>query len=118
MLLTLQLCQARTSAPSRDNSLGAVIEYTNPLMYNMGVIVDGAVVKSNKGRVAVSLRVQPYGTFELYTEQVLLCGEPTDALRHASGPIVLVYKRVAHEMIDGVACHEFENVFHIVPEDK
>jgi hypothetical protein len=95
-----------------------VIAYDNPFIYNMGIIVDGSVVKSSKGRVAVSLRVQPYGTFELYTEEVLLCGEPTDALRHASGPIVLVYKRVAHEMIDGVACHEFENVFHIVPEDK
>jgi hypothetical protein len=87
-------------------------------MYNMGVIVDGAVVKSNKGRVAVNLRVQPYGTFELYTEQVLLCGEPTDALQHASGSIVLVYKRVAHQMIDGVACHDFEGVFHIQAEDK
>jgi hypothetical protein len=84
----------------------------------MGIIVDGSVVKSSKGRVAVNLHVQPYGTFELYTEEVLLCGQPTDALRHASGPIVLVYKRVAHEMIDGVACHEFENVFHIVSEDK
>jgi hypothetical protein len=82
----------------------------------MGVIVDGSVVKSRKGRVAVNLHVQPYGTFELYTEQVLLCGEPTDALRHASGPIVLVYKRVATEMIDGVACHEFKDVFHLAEE--
>ena len=82
----------------------------------MGIITDGSVIRSNKGRVAVNLRVQPYGTFELYTEEVLLCGEPTDALRHASGAIVLVYKRVSHELIDGVACHEFDDVFHV--EDK
>ncbi len=120
-LLTLLLLSAvsfgAASVPRRDNGLGVVIEYSNPLIYNMGLIVDGTVIR-DKDKVAVNLRVQPYGTFELYTEQVLLCGPPSDELKHASGPVVLVYKRVAHEMIDGVACHDFQNVFHIVSEDK
>ena len=62
------------------------------------------------GRVATNLRFQPYGTFNLYTEQVLLCDVPTDELiaRAGKGPIVLTYKRQAHEAVDGIACHDLE----------
>ncbi len=121
MLLTLLLLSAVSfgvaSVPRRDNGLGVIIEYSNPLIYNMGLIVDGTVIR-DKDKVAVNLRVQPYGTFELYTEQVLLCGPPTDELKHASGPVVLVYKKVAHQTVSGVACHDFEGVFHIQAEEK
>jgi hypothetical protein len=102
-----------TSAPRHDNSLGVDIPYENPFMYNFVVITDGSIIEAN-GRYATNLRVQPYGTFELYTEQVMLCGQPTNELQHANGPVVLTYKRVAHEMVGGVACHEFEAVHHVV----
>lgn len=84
----------------------------------MGLLVDGSVVRAD-GKIAVNLRLQPYGTFELYTEQILLCGPPPDALtKPISGPVVLVYKKVSHQMVSGVACHEFENIFNVTVEDQ
>lgn len=104
------------SGARHTNETGAVIEYTNPLMYNMGIIVDADLVRTDK-RVATNLRLQPFGTFELYTEQVLLCGQPDDALLdvllHPPAPVVLAYKKQAHEMVQGVACHEFEAIFPV-----
>ena len=109
--------QAATSAPRHDNGLGAVIEYTNPFVYNFGKIVDAAIVRKG-GRVATNLRFQPYGTFELYTEQVLLCGPPSqDLIDKSNGAIILTYRRQAHEAVDGVACHDLESVFSVGKQD-
>ena len=106
-----------TSAPRHDNGLGAVIEYTNPLIYNFGKIVDATIVRKD-GRVATNLRFQPYGTFELYTEQVLLCGPPSqDLIDKSNGPLILTYRRTAHEAVDGVACHDLEAVFSVGKQD-
>jgi hypothetical protein len=111
--VAIQQAHCATSAPKHTNEIGAVIEYTNPVMYNFGVIRDAAIVRTDS-RVATNLRFQPYGTFELYTEQVMLCGLPTDELiDRANGPIVLAYKRQAHEAVDGVACHDLEGVFSV-----
>ena len=108
--------QGATSAPRHDNGLGVVIEYENPYIYNFGAIVDGAVIVDPKtDRRATNLRFQPFATFELYTEQILLCGNRAEDLRNAAGPIVLTYKRVSHELIDGVACHELEAVTKVTP---
>jgi hypothetical protein len=111
------LCgQGNCEQPSinrHSNGLGAVIEYTNPMMYNFGIIADAGVARS-KDRTGTNLRFQPYGTFELYTEQILLCGPPSDELiNKASGPIILVYRRRAHEAVDGIACHDLEGVFSV-----
>jgi hypothetical protein len=101
------------STNRHSNEFGAVIEYTNPFMYNFGIITDAAVVKTDK-RIATNLKFQPYGTFELYTEQVMLCGLPTDELiNKASGPVILIYKRQANEAVQGVACHDLEGVFSV-----
>lgn len=109
-----------TSAPRHDNSLGAVIVYENPYIYNFGAIVDGAVIVDSKtDKRATNLRFQPFATFELYTEQILLCGNRAEDLRNATGPIVLTYKRVSHEMIEGVACHELEAVTKVaLPKEE
>ena len=112
-LLLAASAQGATSAPRHDNGLGAIIEYTNPLVYNFGKIVDATIVRKD-GRVATNLRFQPYGTFELYTEQVLLCGPPSqDLIDKSNGPVILTYRRTAHEAVDGIACHDLEAVFSV-----
>jgi hypothetical protein len=115
LALTLGVGHCATSAPKRgDNGLGAVIEYTNPLVYNLGIIKDAKIVRKD-AHIGTSLMFQPYGTFTLYTEQVLLCGAPTDDLIDAAskGPIVLAYKRQARESVDGIGCHELKGAFSI-----
>ena len=72
------------------------------------------------GRVATNLRFQPYGTFELYTEQVLLCGPPSQDLHRQmrNGPIVL---NVPHDKptrpLTVYACHDLESVFSVGKQD-
>ena len=100
----------KTSERSHDNSLGVNIPYENPYIYNFGGIVDGAVVEDRLNNEATSIRFQPFGTFELYTEELLFCGNLADTFRGMSGPVVLTYRRVAHETVGGIACHELKNV--------
>src|ERR1700676_1887334 len=110
LMLMMGVGHCATSAPRRgDNEFGAVIEYTNPLVYNLGVIKDAKIVRKD-AHIGTRLMFQPFGTFTLYTEQVLLCGQPTDELINAAskGPIVLAYKRQAHEAVDGIGCHELK----------
>jgi hypothetical protein len=119
-LMGASLAHGSTASPRHDNSLGVVIPYDNPYIYNFGAIVDGAIIvdpKSNKR--GTNIRFQPFATFELYTENILFCGNRADDFRTATGPIVLTYKRVAHEMIDGVACHELEAITKVaIPKDE
>ena len=100
--------------PQHDNGLGVVIPYENPYIYNFGGIVEGSVVEDAATRKeATSIRFQPFGTFELYTEHLLFCGDRASAFNGMSGPIVLTYRRVAHEMVGGQACHELESVHRV-----
>jgi hypothetical protein len=116
LVLLIGFGTAHCEVPSTNrhsNEFGAVIEYTNPFMYNFGIITDAAVIRTDK-RIATNLKFQPYGTFALYTEQVMLCGLPTDELiNKASGPVILVYKRQANAAVQGVACHNLEGVFSV-----
>ena len=104
------VAHCETTKPRHDNAFGAIIAYENPYIYNFGAIIDGALI--DHGR-ATSIRFQPYGTFELYNENILFCGNQARPLRTATGPIVLTYKRVAHETVDGIGCHELESIDHI-----
>jgi len=106
-----------TSAPRHDNSLGVVIPYDNPFVYNFGNIQSGTVIRDRKSdRLATNIQFQPYGTFELYSEQLLFCGNAADDFRGMTGPIVLTYERVAHTMVGGVACHNLLNVTKVTAE--
>jgi hypothetical protein len=119
LLLMSFPAHCRTSAPRHDNSLGAVIEYTNPLIYNFGNIEAGVVVRDkNTDKLATSLLFQPFRTFELYTEDLFFCGNRAEDFRDMTGPIVLTYKRVSHELIGGVACHELIAVTKITKENQ
>jgi len=125
VVLTLSEGQAHGASiggTKHDNSLGVVVEYSNPYSYLFGNIVSvpqnpNRVERDSKGRVATILTVQPAFTFELYTEEVVFCGNRASDFREMVGPIVIVYKRVAHEQVSGVACHELEGVFHVTAEE-
>ena len=63
---------AITKLAGSKNSLGSVIEYTNPNIYLLGAIEGGEVIKDPAGRLYTLLTVQPAETFALYTEQLFL----------------------------------------------
>lgn len=123
LLALLILLLAALAIPGRaavskkhDNSLGAVIEYTNPNLYLLGSVADGAVFKDEKGRQLTSVRFQPYETFGLYSESVLFCGDVSRMFTR--GALAVTYRRVAHTMSGGVACHDLIAVDKLAAKDE
>jgi hypothetical protein len=112
-----------TGAPRHDNSLGVVQYVDNPNTYLFAAIVNqpgnpNRVVMDGKRRMATILTFQPYNTFNLFTESVTFCGNLAAAFSPMRGAIVVTYKTVAHEMVNGVACHEFVDVFPVSLPDE
>jgi hypothetical protein len=118
LLMTLP-AHCATSAPRHDNGLGVVIEYTNPYIYDFGNIQSGAVGQDTKtDKLLTVIQFQPFRTFELFTEQLAFCGNRAEDFKGMNGPIVVTYKRVSHELIGGVACHELIAVTKITKENQ
>lgn len=102
-----------------ENSLGLNIPYENPYTYMFGSAVAGNFVQDSKGKYHTNMRFQPYGTFSLYSESILFCGEVGDQFNSAGFdiPLVITYKRVAHQSVQGIGCHELEHINKVVGEE-
>jgi hypothetical protein len=97
---------------SHPNSLGSTSYTINPNIY---VAVDNVIeVTDVDGNL--NLRIHPVGTFMLYDENVLLCGQPFDRFAGFDYPMMITYERVAHRAVEGVGCHELRSVDQIVPK--
>jgi hypothetical protein len=82
----------------------------NPYTYKAGAIttvsrVDGALV----------VRMQPTGTYALFTEDIMLCdyvngGDIVNAFIGKKNPMVLTYGTQAHRTVQGVGCHQLVRV--------
>jgi hypothetical protein len=88
---------------SKRNSLGVVTYTVNPYLYEAGAIVDFAVIGQNE---ALSMRVKPLATYILFDENLLFCGVPVEKFDGHDNPMVLVYERQSHRLVNGIACHE------------
>ncbi len=104
---------ATVSTQKHDNSLGVVMYDKNPNIYEAGEILDYTIIGKNE---ALNLRVQPLATYALYSDEILFCGVPADKLDGHENPMVLIYERVSHRMIDGIGCHELVSVKDIKGE--
>ena len=91
------------SKKPNGNSLGVVQYQNNPLTYKEGNIVEAAYVSSDK---AVVIRIQPRGTYGLFTEDILLCSGAAAKLNGKSNPLVISYQTQSHHLVEGVGCHE------------
>jgi hypothetical protein len=107
-MVTLGIC-ATTSTAKHKDSLGVVMQQTNPNVYLSGTLLDGSVFDSD-GREFTSLRVHPLKTFALYDEDLLLCGNKAEDFQGKTSPVLITYERVAHQTVQGVACHELMGV--------
>jgi hypothetical protein len=103
---------AHCSTTTKRNSIGVVMQANNPLTYLAGDVtnVEFGGDPENYGMV---LRVQPIGTYTLYTEDVLLCGNPADMFQGKSSPLVLVYETRARHTVSGIGCHELKAVLSL-----
>lgn len=107
MLTLVAAAMAATSAPRHDNSLGVVTYVDNPNLYLFGAAIDGSVLHSGR-KFATTVRFTPAYTFMLFSQSVLFCGDVSG--RFKNGPLVVTYKKIAHEMFEGMACYDLEGV--------
>lgn len=100
---------ATTSSIKHGNSLGATISQDNPNTYREGAVLAVAYVGS-QGHEGLVVRIQPRGTYALFTEDLLICGAPIEKFEGKTNPMVLVYETVAHSSVEGVGCHQLKIV--------
>lgn len=119
-LATQGHCRAATSAPRHTSDLGAVAYLENPNTYIMGAIAAAdIIVEKDHGRTrfATNIRFTPAYTFLLYSETVLFCGNRAKDFNGQVGVIVVTYRKQAHEIVSGVACHDLEAVDKVASQD-
>jgi hypothetical protein len=54
--------------------------------------------------------LQPTGTYQLFTEDVLLCKQPVEMFIGKKNPMVITYETRAHKTVQGIGCHELKRV--------
>jgi hypothetical protein len=99
-----------STSTKQTNSLGYLAEDTNPYSYLAGSVLEGFDIDNEKGLV---LRVQPMGMYQLFTQDVFMCGFPLKLLVNKSNPVVLVYETKEHKIVSGVGCHDLTKVYEI-----
>lgn len=110
LLLWPFLLHANTTSHDHSNGLGVVIDFNNPNIYMFGSVAGGSVIQGGS-HGGTNVRFQPAHSFALYTEDILFCGQRgVEFNAAAGGPVVVTYKRQAHEMIDGIGCHELVSI--------
>jgi hypothetical protein len=85
------------------NSLGVVQYQDNPYTYVAGSVIVGYAIDGGKGLV---IRVQPLATYNLFTQDILLCDYPVEMLASKMNPMVLTYRTRSAKMISGIGCHD------------
>jgi hypothetical protein len=110
-----------TSAPRRTSDLGAVAYLENPNAYIMGAIKTADIIVEKSGgrtRFATNISFAPAYTFLLYNpETILFCGNRARDFNGQTGVIVVTYRKQAHEIVSGVACHDLEAVDKIADKE-
>lgn len=115
-VLSLFAHAATTSTTKHKDSLGVVMQQTNPNSYLAGNVtnVDYAGSEQNYGTV---VRVQPLKAYTLYTDELFFCGNPQEQFAGHHNPMVLVYETKSHHTVEGIGCHELRAVRDILPGD-
>ena len=93
------------------NSLGTPMFFDNPMTYKAGSI--SALSYVDGGLVA---RIQPIGTYSLFTEDILFCSMSPEKFLNKSNPMVITYRTKASRLIQGIGCHELVAVHSLKTE--
>lgn len=118
LVVILGLTLSAYAAPAigrkpRPNSLGVEQTLSNQNIYLYGSVnCHGSacgIVERGK-RLATNVTFNPAHAPFFLTESVLFCGNESKSFEGLSGPLVITYERVAHEMLDGIACHDLVSV--------
>ena len=114
--MLILVCFAAASVGKHKNSLGVVMENDNPMTYKAGSVTAVAYVEEGKGIV---LRIQPIGTYSLFTEDLLMCynDNVVPMLLNKGNPMVLTYRTKASHLVGGLGCHSLVHVDALQQEE-
>ena len=113
MLLVLllglsEMSRCSTNSKKSDTTCwlpeGCVTQYEmNPYTYKAGSVSVSGIVDD-----AVVLRIQPLATYNLFTEDILLCDKKklAEMFEGKHNPLLLTYKTKASRMVQGIGCHD------------
>lgn len=107
LIATLAHCAVESRGAS---SIGNVVYQDNPLTYKAGDLID---LDSVSERQAINMTIQPLGTYALFRESILVCGDSVAPLKGKHNPLLLVYKTAASRSVDGIGCHRLVGVYSI-----
>lgn len=116
LTLVLLVVSGHCTTTSRTNSLGILQYQGNPNSYVAGAVLNIAFAGEPRN-YGVAVRVQPTGTYTLFTEEYFFCGDPSELFAGKRGPIVLVYETVVHHTVEGIGCHELRGVHELKEEN-
>ena len=107
---------AHCSVGKHKNSLGTVMYQDNPMTYKAGAVVAMAYAEEGKGLV---LRIQPIGTYDLFTEDILVCNDDATLpmLLNKGNPMVITYRTRASRLVGGLGCHALVHVDGLKAEE-
>lgn len=108
---------AINTRPSHNN-LGAEVYSINPNVYLYGSLAcrteDACTVMQHGDKIVTNVRINPAHTYSLFDEGLTLCGNVGDAFDGiGAGPIVITYRRVSHQLVNGIACHDLLSVHKV-----
>jgi hypothetical protein len=89
-----------------------------PLSYIYGSVVENNVIRDRKGGYATNIQFQPRYASEVFTENVLFCGNRAAVFAVTNGPIVVTYGRIAHKLVNKVPCFDLLSVDHVESKDE
>ncbi len=89
-----------------------------PLSYIYGSVVEKDLIRDDKGKYATNIRFQPRYASELFTQNVLFCGNRAEAFNQMAGPVVVTYRRVAHKLVKDVPCFDLLSVDRVESQQQ
>lgn len=113
LLLSVTVSAAATTK-HHDSSIGAPMYQDNPFTYLEGSFTNIEYV-GTADHSGLVIRIQPRGTYMLFTEDILFCGSSVEKFFGKSNPMVLTYETVAHTTVEGLGCHRLISVDEVKP---
>ena len=107
MVLGAMVVGRAAVSKKHNDSIGIVMQQGNPMSYIEGVVTNASLIEHG-----INLRIQPRGTYALFTEDILFCDTEhvVSLFEGKRGPVVLTYETRAHRMIEEVSCHDLKYV--------
>lgn len=111
LVLFVSFAHCSTTSPTHNNSIGVLQYNVNPFTYKAGNVTEVAYIE--KGGKGIVIRIQPLGTYAMFTEDLLMCDYPVEMLQGKTNPMVLTFETQAHRMIQDIGCHKLVRVEEI-----